>query len=634
MQQGDAQTQRGDVPHGGLADPLIDQIPAAIAVFDADLRCVMVNARWLARFPFSGGSPIGRACEEVADPGCERLREYLERGLAGESFSGDPVSIVGDGASPGWFRSHVAPWRSAKGKVLGAMLVCEDISPEMEQTRRCKVLSEELALFIDNARGTALCMLDDTGRVSLWNDGAEQLFGWSEAEVLGKHYDFLFEPDDQAKGLPEVELESARQRGTFRDRGWRMRKDASIFRAEITLSRIEGDNLLPSGFGLVLRDLTRDEHRAQFLEANAVLLGSILESIPDGLVVIDTEGRILIFSKAAEEMFGYTAQEVVGRNVSVLMPEREAGLHDGWMSRYRETGEMRVMGHSRRLTGRRKDGTMFPHSLRLAEAFGGGKRMIAGFVHDLSAEEATQSQLEELQRELAHISRVYEMGTLASTIAHELNQPLMAVSNIVQTAADMLGKGEPASRAALAEALANAGRETLRAGEILRRLRVFLSRGDLEKTLEDPCKLAADAAYFEAAGARYRNIACEIDCPSGMPQILVDRVQIQQVILNLVKNAIQSVGGNGKVAVVIRMEPQHVRFSVIDSGPGVPPERVARLFEPFSTTKTDGMGLGLPICRSIIEAHGGRIWYEAPAEGGACFAFTLPHIVEEIEDDA
>jgi Signal transduction histidine kinase len=209
----------------------------------------------------------------------------------------------------------------------------------------------------------------------------------------------------------------------------------------------------------------------------------------------------------------------------------------------------------------------------------------------------------------------------------------MAVANIVQTAADILKKGDPASRAVLAEALEDAGRETLRAGDILRRLRVFLSRGELEKTLEEPCKLAEDAIYFEAAGARYRNIACAVECTTpGMPPILVDRVQIQQVILNLVKNAIQAVDADGRVVVRVATQPDQVRFTVIDTGPGISPDQVKRLFEPFNTTKSEGMGLGLPICRSIIEAHGGTIWYEPAPGGGAAFVFTLPQYAEENDD--
>ncbi len=632
MATGDFHTRWGRIPYSRLAGPLIDQIPAAIAIFDADLRCIMVNAQWLKQFPSAVENPVGRSCDELFISGCVLLRGYLERGLSGEAFSSDAASVMSLDAQVLWFRSHIAPWRDARGKIRGAMLVCDNVTPEILQTFRSKLLDQELSMLVDSAEGFALCFIDDDGRVTIWNHGAERLTGWSEAEALDRNYDFLFDEDDRANGVPQRHLASARRHGSFRDRGWRVRKDGSRFRADIHISRIEGDDLLPGGFGQILRDVTSEELQARSLEANAVLLRSILETIPDALVVIDIEGRILMFSKAAEAMFGYTAKEVIGEDVAILIPDRDRDAHSRHMMNYRTTGETKMIGRKRRLIGQRKDGTEFPHSLQLAEAFGGGQRMIAGFVHELSAEEEKQAQLEELQRELAHISRVYEMGTLASTIAHELNQPLMAISNIVQTVADILQQAEPGDRASLAEALAQAGQETLRAGEILRRLRGFLSQGELEKTLEDPCKLAEDAVYFEAAAARFRDIICEVDCAPEMQRLLVDRVQIQQVILNLVKNAIQSVDKNGKVTVRVEPEPEAVRFTVTDTGPGVPPERIERLFKPFSTTKRDGMGLGLPICRSIVEAHGGTIHYEPSSQGGAVFVFTLPMIKRETEN--
>lgn len=632
MVQGAISRESGRTRLTQLADLMMDQLPAPIAMFDTNLRCVRVNARWLEQPPFSAENPVGHTSEEVFTKARRHMRTYLKRAISGETFSSEPQRILTDDGREIWLRSHLSPWHDTKMNIKGAMLVCENVTAGMEQKINSKVLHEELSLYVENAEGFALFLLDDDGRITLWNQAAERLTGWSELEVLGQTTEFLLLSKDRNDGLLDRQLDAARREGFFRDRGWRVRKDGTRLRAEVTISRIEGDDLLPSGFGQILRDVTSEELQTRSLEANAVLLRSILETIPDALVVIDIDGRILMFSKAAEAMFGYAGSEVLGLDVSILMPERDREGHDTQLSHYRLTGEKRLIGKRRRLIGRRKDGTEFPHTLQLAEAFGGGRRMIAGFVHDLTAEEASAAQLEQVQRELAHIARLHEMGTLATTIAHELNQPLMAVANIVQTAADILSKGDPPNRKVLAEALTEAGRESIRAGEILRRLRLFLSRGDLEKTLEDPCKLAEDAIYFEAAAARYRNVACKVDCQPEIQKILVDRVQIQQVILNLVKNAIQSVGANGKVTVAITTERDHLRFTVSDTGTGVPLDRVGRLFIPFSTTKTDGMGLGLPICRSIIEAHGGSIWYDPPNGGGAAFVFTLPKTVEEIED--
>lgn len=632
MSQGVQHSRWGRVPYARLAGPLIDQIPAAIAIFDADLCCVMVNAQWSRQFPGPLQDPVGCSCDELISTGCPLLRGYLERGLQGEAFCSDPANFVSPDAKVTWYRSHVAPWCDARGKIRGVMLVCEDITPEIELKFRNKLLTEEIALFDNNAEGFALCLMDKAGRVTIWNRGAERLTGWSEAEVLGAGYDFLFDAEDRAAGVPQRHLSAARRQGTFRDRGWRMRKGAKRFRADVIVSWIEGDNLLPSGFGLILRDVTSEERQARWFEANAVLLGSILQTLPDALIVIDIEGRILMFSQGAEAMYGYQASEVVGKDCMILVPERGREASARVMEDYRMTGDAGLIGRKHRLVGRRKDGSEFPHSVQFAEAFGGGQRMIAVFVHDLAEEEARQAEFEELQRELAHISRVYEMGTLASTIAHELNQPLMAISNVVQTAADLLQNKAQRDEPSLIAALADAGQETLRAGEILRRLRGFLSRGELEKTLEDPCKLARDAVYFAAVRARFRNISCEVKCPPLTRRVLVDRVQIQQVILNLVKNAIQSVDKDGAVMVHIEHEPEAVRFTVTDTGPGVPTDRIERLFKPFSTTKSDGMGLGLPICRSIVEAHGGEIWYEPSGDGGAAFIFTLPTAIRESEN--
>lgn len=632
MTQGATAKYGGRIPYIALAGPLIDQIPAAIALFDLELRCVLVNALWRKTFPCSSLDPVGAACDAIFPTGCGLIRGYLERGLSGEAFSTDPASVVGGEGNVLWFRSHIAPWRNTQAQVTGAMLVCENVTAEMAQTLRTKVLAEELSLYDDNADGFALCLLDEEGRITHWSPGAERLTGWNESEVIGRCYGLLFETEDREVGLPHTQLMTARRHGCFRDRGRRLRKSGISFRADVTISRIEGDDLLPSGFGQIMRDVTSEEFQARSLEVNAVLLRSILATIPDGLVVIDIGGDILMFSKAAEAMFGYTAAEVLGRRVGILIPDRHREMHDVNMALYRMTGEASLIGRKRRVIGRRKDGSEFPCSLQLAEAVGGGQRMIAGFVHDLSLEESTNAKVEELQRELAHISRLHEMEALATTIAHELNQPLMAVANIVQTTSELLANREPPSRKILSEALAHAGRETLRAGDILRRLRMFLARGELEKTLEDPRKLAEDAIYFGSTSARYRQIVCKLETPSSLPPILVDRVQLQQVILNLVKNAVQSIGENGTITVSITADQHQMRFAVCDTGPGVPPERIDRLFEPFSTSKNDGMGLGLPICRSIIESHGGKIWYEPTIGGGATFIFTLPLIIEELQD--
>src|SRR5690606_4005198 len=192
----------------------------------------------------------------------------------------------------------------------GLLVVSEVLTPQVQEQLRLRIQDEELALFFDIAENFALCMLDDEGNVSIWNGGAERLFGWDEAEALGRPFDFMFDPSDKDRGLPARQLELARQNGTYRDRCWRTRSDGSRFLADVTISRIERDGQFPSGYGQLVRDVTNEDTQSRSLEASAVLLRSILETIPDAMIVINDQGIVLSFSKAAEQLFGSTHEEV------------------------------------------------------------------------------------------------------------------------------------------------------------------------------------------------------------------------------------------------------------------------------------------------------------------------------------
>ncbi|WP_082835803.1 PAS domain S-box protein [Croceicoccus bisphenolivorans] len=603
---------------------LLDQSPAAIAIFDRDARYVACNSRWIADYLPDAEDYVGLAHFDIFPEYQDKFEPLFERAFAGEKVSRDLDRVERRDGTAEWIRWSLTPWRDDKGNVVGCLARSEILTGRLEQQLQARLLSEELSLFIDIADRLALCLMDDSGLITIWTDNARRKLGWTGSEVLGRPFDVLFPPDERDARLPQRQLRIARESGTFRDRCWRMRADGSRFLAEITISRLEGDGQLPGGYGQMIRDVTDEDVQSRTLEASTVLLQSILETVPDAMIVIDESGLIVSFSKAAEELFGYTRDEVVGSNVSILMASPESERHDGYIRRYLETGERRIIGSSRRVFGRRKDGTTFPHELCVGEAFGGGRRLFAGFLHDLSEKEETEARLQELQRELAHIARVNEMGALASVLAHELNQPLMAIGNVVQTSADLIANGDALDRSLAASALGEAGKQAMRAGEIIKRLRNFMSHGQLEKTLEDPGNLAREAASLATTGARFREIECRIKVAEGTPPVTVDRIQIQQVIVNLVRNAIEAIGRHGSILISIAQTGPMVIFKVEDSGHGVPPERVPSLFQPFTTSKPAGMGLGLAICRTIVEAHGGKLWYEDAAGGGAVFAFTLP----------
>jgi len=355
-------------------------------------------------------------------------------------------------------------------------------------------------------------------------------------------------------------------------------------------------------------------------------LRSILETIPDAMIVIDERGLILSFSAAAERMFGYTEAELLGENVSVLMPSPDRERHDGYMERYYATGERRIIGIGRVTTARHRDGVSFPIDLHIGEAWIDGKRVFTGFIRDLTERQQTELRVHDLQTELAHVSRVTAMGTLATSIAHELNQPLTAIANYVETSRELLDNPDAETLEIVREALAECATQSVRAGQIVRRLRDFISRGESERRIESLARVVNEASALALVGAGERGVEVEVKLDASADQVLVDRIQIQQVLLNLIRNAIEAMTESPvrRLRLTSRRLPEGlVEVTIEDSGPGLAPEVAAHLFEPFVSTKAKGMGLGLSICHTIVHGHGGRIWADASKLGGTAFHFTL-----------
>ncbi len=365
-------------------------------------------------------------------------------------------------------------------------------------------------------------------------------------------------------------------------------------------------------------------------------LRSILATVPDAMVIIDAAGTILSFSSAAERMFGYAEAEILGENVSALMPSPDRERHDGYINRYLGTGERRIIGIGRITTARRRDGSTFPIELSIGEAETPRGKTFTGFIRDLTETQQTERRLQDLQTELAHMSRVSAMGTLASALAHELNQPLTAVVNYIEGARDLLADPRPEICDMVKEALDEAAAQAIRAGHIVRRLRDFIARGDTEKRIESLRKLVTEANALALVGAGERGIEVLVDLDRKADHVLVDRIQVQQVLLNLIRNAIEAMNDSldKQLRIIARHEDDgsvHVR--VEDSGPGLDPRVAAHLFEPFFSTKDTGMGLGLSICRTIIEGQGGRIWADRSPIGGTAFHFTLIAANTDREDE-
>lgn len=478
-----------------------------------------------------------------------------------------------------------------------------------------------------------IVIIDEMGVVQLFNLGCERLFGYSADQVIGQNVKILMPPPYQNEH--DGYLSHYRETGERRIIGMGRnvlgrRADGSIFPMYLSVGEIRQEGAERFFVG-VIRDTSEQHALESTLREQAERLRSILETVPDAIIVIDEHGLIESFSPAAERLFGWNAAEVTGKNVSVLMPAPYRDAHDGYLERYRRTGERRIIGIGRVVVGRRRDGTTFPMELAVGEAKSTGRRAFTGFIRDLTERQDADRRLQELQSELLHVARLSDMGQMASALAHELNQPLTAVSNWILAARRTLKTQVPDAPAVIADFMDKAIDQAGRAGEIIRRLRSFIERGETERRGEDINKVIEEAAALAMVDAKEIGVRATFDFAPDVPLVWIDKVQVQQVVVNLVRNAIEAMSESPRRFLSIStasVDDAMVEVTIADSGPGLPPDVAARLFQPFTTTKQLGMGLGLSISRSIIDNMGGRLRADPNPEGGLIFRFTLPTVTE------
>ena len=465
------------------------------------------------------------------------------------------------------------------------------------------------------------------------NPAYERMTGYTRQEILGVNPRFLQNDDRDQVDLDKIRAALAVRR-PVRVVLRNYRRDGSMFWNEINISPVrDAEGNVTHHIG-VQSDITDRIASESTLRSNRALLQTIITTSPDAIITIGTEGLIVSFNSAAESMFGYTQDEVVGKNVKLLMPQPYQDEHDAYLERYQKTGEKRIIGIGREVQGRRKDGTVFPIELAVGEVEIDGQRQFTGFIRDISkrrrAEEelsASQERFNELQSEFTHVSRLSAMGEMASTLAHELNQPLTAMMNYAQAGRRVLQTSESTESARVGTLMTKAVDQAHRAGEIIRRLRSFVSRGETDRMPEDLNDVVEEACALVLVGARSEGVDVTMNLDEHLPPVMIDRVQIQQVIVNLVRNSLDATADQSDRYVAVRTttgEEDMVQVSISDNGPGLDTAVAERLFQPFNTSKPDGMGIGLSVSRTIIEQHGGRIWASANDGVGTTFNFTLP----------
>jgi two-component system sensor kinase FixL len=450
------------------------------------------------------------------------------------------------------------------------------------------------------------------GAIRYWSDGLQQLYGYSAQEALGQDAHQLLQTSFPA--LPEAIAAAFDSAGTWSGELLQRRKDGQplVVVCQWSLTRADGASFVTE----TCNDISAHRQRADYLAA-------IVQSTDDAIIGKTLDGQITSWNSAAEVMFDYTAAEIIGQPIQVLLPRDRLREEDIIMHEVRR-GASITHYDTLRL---RKGGAEVAISLTVSPIRSADGTIIGAstIMRDISERRSAEERFHRMQSELAHMGRLSEMGQMASALAHELNQPLTATSNYVAAARRSLESSAPSGERAV-QNLTKASQQIIRAGDIIRRLRGFLSKAEPEAHTTAIERLIEDTGALAQIDAKFRDIQLRYDFNAQNTLAVVDRVQFQQVLFNLLRNAFEATTGKKTRTVLVStiLKETDIEIGVADSGDGLAPDIAENLFRPFMSTKENGMGVGLSICRTIVEGMGGRIWHEKSPLGGAMFVFTVP----------
>jgi two-component system sensor kinase FixL len=454
----------------------------------------------------------------------------------------------------------------------------------------------------------AVIARDLSGRILLWSRGAERIYGYTAAEMIGESITRLIPPDEHADFEHSLARTSAGGKVETHD-VVRLTKSGERIDIALTVSPVKDATGRVVAACVIGRDITARRRAERGRRVSEARWRAIVDSAVDGIVVIDGLGRIESFNPAAERLFGYRLEEVTGANVSILMPEPHATDHDGYIRRYQATREPRIIGIGREVTARRKDGTLFPAHLSVAEVSIEGEPRFTGIIRDLTERVKLEARL----REEAGLARI---GELAAVLAHEVKNPLAAVSGAVQVLADKLPAEE--DREIIDEVL----RRLDGLGAMMSDLLLFARPPKPRLAPIQLTDLIESLVAFMRLDQSWQGLTVHVS--GEAPLVMADGELLKVALQNVLVNAVQAMEGHGRLTVTLGQSPGHVHIDVTDTGPGISEAAGARLFTPFYTTKARGTGLGLPTVRRIAEAHGGVVEVRATGPSGTTIRFTLP----------
>jgi PAS domain S-box-containing protein len=612
---------------------LIETIPALVVCALADGSAEFANRAWHEYTGCSSSELTGWGWHAAIhhDDLPKLIQEWTVATAAGKPFETEARVRRADGEYQ-WFaiRKGLAVSRDQVGEPsLRALIACEDIHERKQVQERLQQSEQRWQTAFENS-AIGIMMRDRADRFFAANRAFRDMLGYTESELYQLcQLDVTYEEDrDLNLDLIRELWEGKRQHFQIEKRY--RRKDGTLVWVRNNVTLVPGTGGAAFFLFTIVEDITerkKEESERRYIEQRYRVM---VETASDAVVCIDERGAILLANPATTKVFGYDPADLIGKPLTMLMPEYLRKLHEDGFRRYSATGQRHINWQGTELTGLRKNGQEFPVEISFGELTADGHRIFTGFVRDISERKQTEglrASLHATQLELAQVSRLTTMGELAASIAHEVNQPLTAVTNNANACLRLLARRNldpEVLRCALEEIVADG----TRASAVIARIRAFIKKAPAERKELDINDVIQEVLALARRELSENRVLLELQLTNALPLVLVDRVQLQQVLLNLIMNGIEAMAAVTDRRRMLWVQSQvgeagDVLVAVLDSGTGVGSES-DRVFTPFFTTKANGMGMGLPISRSLIEGHGGRLWSSPNSPHGAIFSFTLP----------
>lgn len=508
---------------------------------------------------------------------------------------------------------------------LGSVLECLTDLEAIQAESSSPLADVGFRQLIESIQRYAIATLNPSGQIVSWNSGAQAITGFSLEETFGRGFWFLYPQQQRVSETPTQLLESALESGSFEEETQFIRRDGCVIWVQVSITPIRDSPAPSPGFAMVFHDISERKGAEEKTRL-------MLELAANAIILVNATGHLLLANPQVEKLFGYSQTELIGQPVEILVPESARVSHPHQREQFLANPSVRAMGAGRDLHGRHKDGSEFPVEIGLNPIHTGDELLVVVSIVDITERKRSEENARRHLAELAHAGRLSTMGEMLSGLAHEINQPLAAAANYARACVRFAQSGDQVTKEQLQEWMEKAAAQVDRASEIVKRLGSFLKKDRSRRTVLNLNQLVNDVIglsrlLIPPSGSR-NPAFIDVDLNESLPAVFADKVQIEQVLLNLIRNAIEAVEElpDDQRRLIIRTEPgsKLILVSVTDNGQGITLEHQSQLFNPFFTTKSEGMGLGLSISRSIIEAHDGRMLVESRPDHGTTISFLLP----------